>query len=86
MNSLLYYCSLSLLLRRQCSPAVFFSFACFRTDVDFKEIAKEVDIVPLLPHLSFITNKSKWGFMFRTGFFSIPKADFQLIQEKLMGG
>jgi predicted RNA-binding protein len=55
-------------------------------DVDFKEIAKEVDIVPLIPQLAFIKNKERWGFMFRTGFFEIPKEDFELIRERLMGG
>jgi predicted RNA-binding protein len=38
-----------------------------------------VDIKPLIPELSFIRKKESWGFVFRYGFFEIPKVDFDLI-------
>lgn len=53
-------------------------FIPYRRDVDFL-VAVEAPIVPLIEELSFIVDKSKWGFPFRRGCFSINSPDFQLI-------
>jgi hypothetical protein len=44
----------------------------------------EVSILPLVQALSFIINKSSWGYVFRFGFFAIPPADFQLIASQML--
>jgi hypothetical protein len=41
--------------------------------------AVEAPIIPLIEKLSFVTDKSKWGFPFRRGSFSIPELAFELI-------
>ena len=40
---------------------------------------REAPIVPLLDRLTFITNKQRWGYPFRTGHFEISKDDFVVI-------
>lgn len=57
-------------------------FTPFRRDVLFFE-AKQAPILPLLEHLSFIKDKTKWGFPFRRGAFSIPESDFELIASAM---
>ena len=59
-------------------------FVPFRRDVRFLA-AQDVPIKPLLGQLSFIRNKSKWGYAFRLGHFEISSADFELIAKKMLG-
>ncbi|MEO8666034.1 MAG: EVE domain-containing protein [Ignavibacteria bacterium] len=56
------------------------SFKPFRRNINFRK-CKEISILPLIETLSFIKDKSKWGYMFRFGFFEIPVADFELISR-----
>lgn len=58
-------------------------FIPWRRDVQFYS-AKEVSILSLIDKLSFIQNKSRWGFPFRRGCFSIDYKDFTAIAS-LMG-
>lgn len=57
-------------------------FIPFRRDVQFLE-AIETPIVPLIERLTFIQDKSKWGFPFRRGCFTISQPDFQLIATQM---
>lgn len=57
-------------------------FVPFRRDVKYLHCV-DVPIQPLIPHLTFIENKSSWGYLFRFGFFEIPKADFDLIASQM---
>ena len=41
---------------------------------------------PLLDHLSFVTNKEKWGMAFRRGQFEINAADFARIETAMKAG
>ena len=50
----------------------------WRRDVAYAE-AREADIYPLLPKLSFIKDPAHWGVAFRRGLFAIPRDDFALI-------
>jgi predicted RNA-binding protein len=59
-------------------------FVPHRRDIRFMD-AKEVDIRPLIERLSFIKNKSSWGYAFRFGHLEIPQADFQLIAKEMLG-
>jgi hypothetical protein len=43
----------------------------------------EADIRPLIPELSFIQDKDRWGYSFRTGFFEISVADFERIASPI---
>lgn len=43
----------------------------------------EAAIKPLLEHLSFIKDKSRWGYPFRMGLFEIQEADFELIAKAM---
>ena len=43
----------------------------------------EAAIQPLLPTLSFIPDKRKWGFPFRRGLFQIEQSDFMQIAEAM---
>jgi hypothetical protein len=53
-------------------------FIPYRRDVDFLA-AVEAPIVPLIEKLTFISDKSKWGFPFRRGCFFISQQDFHII-------
>lgn len=44
----------------------------------------EVAIRPLIDGLNFIKNKKSWGYMFRFGFFEIPKEDYDLIAQLML--
>lgn len=57
-------------------------FAPYRRDVEFIS-CKETDIQPLIDTLTFIRNKKSWGFVFRFGFFEIPKVDFENIAKAM---
>ena len=57
-------------------------FIPFRRDVKYLNCV-DVPILPLIPQLTFIENKSSWGYTFRFGFFEIPKIDFDLIANQM---
>jgi hypothetical protein len=44
----------------------------------------EVDIRPLVPELSFITNKRYWGLPFRRGVFRVEEPDFRKVAEAML--
>jgi EVE domain len=58
-------------------------FAPWRRRMEYLE-AREVEIRPLLDHLSFIPDKSKWGAVFRFGFIEIPRDDFMRIARRMV--
>jgi hypothetical protein len=58
-------------------------FKPFRRDISFLPDAMEADIAPLVDKLSFIANKSKWGFPFRQGCFAVPAGDFEAIARSM---
>ena len=58
-------------------------FIPYRRDVKYLP-CNDLPIQPLIPALTFIENKSSWGYAFRYGFFEIPKADFDLIASKML--
>jgi len=41
--------------------------------------AREVSIAPLIPDLTFIKDKRRWGYPFRRGLFEVGRDDFALI-------
>jgi hypothetical protein len=47
------------------------------------QTVEETPIRSLINKLEFITNKEKWGYIFRTGIFEINQHDFDLIQLHL---
>ena len=53
-------------------------FMPWRRNVGFKKCS-ELPIKPLITKLSFIENKTHWGYKFRFGLFEIPRSDFELI-------
>jgi EVE domain-containing protein len=55
-------------------------FVPLRRNVEFQE-CREVPIQPLLDDLSFIKDKTHWGYMFRLGLFQILEADFLKIKS-----
>ena len=59
-------------------------FTPYRRDIRYLE-AKDAPIRPLLDKLSFIKDKSKWGYAFRFGHLEISKADFELIATEMLG-
>ncbi len=63
---------------------MFPGFVPFRRDIRFLP-AQDAPIRPLLAQLSFIRDKSRWGYAFRFGHLEIPQADFQLIAGKMLG-
>jgi predicted RNA-binding protein len=58
-------------------------FVPWRRNVDFKK-CDETDIRPLIDDLSFIKDKTHWGYMFRFGLFEIPEDDFKLVQKLMI--
>jgi hypothetical protein len=58
-------------------------FVPFRRDVKYTDCV-DVPIQPLIPALTFIKDKTSWGYMFRFGFFEIPKVDFDLIASQML--
>lgn len=58
-------------------------FIPYRRDVKYLP-CNDLSIQPLVPTLTFIKNKSSWGYLFRYGFFEIPKVDFDLIASKML--
>jgi hypothetical protein len=58
------------------------TFHPWRRKVNFYK-CEEVYIKNILNNLSFIKDKSHWGFPFRRGLFNIPKSDFDIISEAM---
>ncbi|MCA9935451.1 MAG: EVE domain-containing protein [Ardenticatenaceae bacterium] len=58
-------------------------FVPYRRDVAYLDCV-DAPIRPLIPALTFIEDKSRWGYLFRYGFFEIPKADFELIASQML--
>lgn len=58
-------------------------FIPYRRDVQYLP-CHDLPIQPLVPALTFIQNKSSWGYVFRYGFFEIPKVDFDLIAGQML--
>jgi hypothetical protein len=46
----------------------------------------EVPVQPLIADLTFIKNKTQWGFPFRRGLFEISEDDFRLIASAMDAG
>ena len=60
------------------------SFAPYRRDVKFSK-STDAPIRPMLGALSFIKDKSRWGYAFRFGHFEIQRADFERIATAMLG-
>jgi predicted RNA-binding protein len=58
-------------------------FKPFRRKVHYIKTG-EVRIEPLIPDLTFITNKKSWGYAFRYGLLQIQKDDFDRIRKKFL--
>ncbi|OBK76956.1 EVE domain-containing protein [Mycobacterium sp. 1164985.4] len=56
----------------------------WRRNVDFLD-AKETPIRPLLDHLDFIEDKTRWGYKFRFGVFKIGDDDLEVIRSAMTG-
>jgi predicted RNA-binding protein len=59
------------------------SFKPSRRDVDYRPCI-EVSILPLIPELSFIQDKKRWGAPFRFGMLEIPQTDFDRIAQCML--
>ncbi|HXU92259.1 MAG TPA: EVE domain-containing protein [Gallionella sp.] len=64
---------------------MFPGFVPFRRDIRFFE-ARDVSIRPLIARLSFIRDKTHWGYEFRFGHLEITQADFELIAAEMLRG
>jgi hypothetical protein len=58
-------------------------FIPWRRNIEFHDCF-EVPIRPLIGDLSFIKDKTHWGYMFRFGMFEIPEQDFELISRAMI--
>ncbi len=63
---------------------MFLGFIPYRRDINFLK-AIDVPIRPLLEQLSFIKDKSRWGYAFRFGHLEISKTDFDIISNSMLG-
>lgn len=59
-------------------------FMPYRRNVNFIE-AKSIAIRPWIEQMSFIKDKTNWGYVFRFGHIEIPKSDFDLIASAMLG-
>ena len=62
---------------------MFPGFVPYRRDIRFFE-ARDVPVRSLIERLSFIKNKTHWGYVFRFGQLEIPRADFELIAARML--
>ena len=53
-------------------------FHPWRRNLKFSK-SRETSIRPLIPSLSFIVDKQRWGYPFRRGLFSVNRSDFEQI-------
>jgi len=58
-------------------------FVPWRRNVKFDDCL-EVPIRPLIDDLSFIQDKTHWGYKFRFGLFEIPPSDFEFIRNAMI--
>jgi hypothetical protein len=58
-------------------------FVPFRRNAQFLP-SRDVSILLLINHLTFINDKTYWGAPFRFGTLQIPEQDFRLIAEKMI--
>lgn len=59
-------------------------FKPYRRNIKYLN-ACHVDIKPLIPILSFIKNKTSWGYVFRYGFLEIDQESFEIIATLMVG-
>ena len=59
-------------------------FVPYRRDVGFLD-ADDVPIRPLVDQLSFIHDRSRWGYVFRFGHLEIMRSDFEVIATGMLG-
>jgi len=57
-------------------------FVPWRRNVMFLP-SREVPIKPLINELSFIQDKTHWGYKFRFGLFEIAQTDFELVRDNM---
>jgi hypothetical protein len=57
-------------------------FTPWRRNVAFR-VCEEAPIRPLIAELTFIRDKTKWGYPFRVGLFEIPRDDFHIIARAM---
>ena len=57
-------------------------FVPFRRNVNYLK-AKEASILPLLDDFEFVENRSRWGYKFRFGLFTISDHDMRLIAQAM---
>ena len=62
---------------------MFPGFTPFRRDVRFFK-SRDIEIKPLLHSLSFIRDKTRWGYPFRYGHLQISKEDFLTIAQEML--
>lgn len=62
---------------------MFAGFVPWRRDVRFVA-CHDAPIRPLLARLSFIQDKSRWGYAFRFGHLSVSREDFMLIANSML--
>ena len=60
------------------------SFMPWRRNIKFYDCHK-APINMMISELSFIKNKTNWGYIFRFGLFKIPDSDFELIKNAMIG-
>lgn len=58
-------------------------FVPWRRNVDFKP-CNETPIKPQIENLSFIADKTHWGYKFHFGLFEIGKDDFEIISKVML--
>lgn len=58
------------------------TFTPHRLDVRYLP-SQTAEIMPLLPHLTFIKDLKHWGYPFRFGHFEITQADFLIISNAM---
>ena len=57
-------------------------FVPYRRNVKYLK-AKEASILPLLDDFEFVENRSRWGYKFRFGLFTISDHDMRLIAQAM---
>ena len=57
-------------------------FVPYRRNVTYLK-SKEASILPLLDDFEFVENRSRWGYKFRFGLFSISDHDMRLIAQAM---
>lgn len=62
---------------------IFPGFIPYRRDIRFFD-SRDISIRPLIGQLSFIKDKTRWGYAFRFGHLEIPRADYELIAAGML--